>query len=407
MIEYLCIRFGKFLVSLIAYQHPAIMPKFSYFSAILLSLALLASCNSSKKLLERGAYYQSVMSAVDKLQRSPNNKKSQNALRKAYPLAVRNFLNEIKKAKSDAVDMPWSMIADSYQSLNNMYEAINASPVARQIVSNPKEYYRQYAEVRENAAAEQYEIAEQLMSLNTREDAKQAYFHYRAADEFQQGYRDVVQKLQDAKAAATLTVLVEMVPVPSRLFQVSADFFYEQVDNHLRELMGRNEFVAFYSDKDARRIGLDQPDQKLTLQFEDFNVGQSRAFQNKETIEMDSVEVGEVTLENGRKRPVMGTVKATLVTRRLEVLSNGILSMTINDGLRNTRIYRDEMPGEFLWFAEWATFQGDERALTEEQLELCELGEATPPQPQEMFVEFTHPIFNDLTQQLNRYYQNI
>ncbi len=383
------------------------MLKFRHLPIFVLLVALLVSCNSSKRLLERGAYYQSVMSAVDKLQRSPNNKKSQNALRKAYPLAVKHFLNEIKKAKSNVTDMPWSMIAESYRSLNEMYEAVNASPAARQIVSNPKEYYRQYAEVRENAAAEQYEIAEQLMSLNTREDAKQAYFHYRAADEFQQGYRDVVQKLQDARAAATLTVVVETVPVPSRFFQVSGDFFYDQVDNHLRELMGRNEFVAFYSEKDARRIGLNRPDQKLTLQFEDFNVGQSRAFQNKETIERDSVKVGEVTLENGRKRPVMGTVKATLVTRRLEVLSNGILSMTIRDGLRNTRIYRDEMPGEFLWFAEWATFQGDERALSEEQLELCKSVEATPPQPQELFVEFTRPIFSDLTQQLNRYYQNI
>jgi len=171
--------------------------------------------------------------------------------------------------------------------------------------------------------------------------------------------------------------------------------------------MSRNEFVAFYSEKDARSIGLRRPDQVLKLQFEDFNVGQSRAFQNKETIERDSVEVGEVTLENGRKKSVMGTVKATLITRRLEVLSNGVLSMTINEGGSNTRIYRDEMPGEFLWFAEWATFQGDERALSEEQLQLCKSVEATPPQPQELFVEFTRPIFSNLTQQLNRYYQNI
>lgn len=383
------------------------MLKFRHLPIIVLSIALLASCNSSKRLLERGAYYQSVMSAVDKLQRSPNNKKSQNALRKAYPLAVEDLLNEIKKAKSNAVDMPWSVIADAYQSLNNMYEAINASPTARQVVRNPKEYYRQYAEVRENAAAEQYDLAERLMGMNTREDAKQAYFHYRAADEFQQGYRDVEQKLMDAKAAATLTVVVETVPVPSRFFKVSADFFFDQVDNHLRQLMSRNEFVAFYSEKDARSIGLRRPDQVLKLQFEDFNVGQSRAFQNKETIERDSVEVGEVTLENGRKKSVMGTVKATLITRRLEVLSNGVLSMTINEGGSNTRIYRDEMPGEFLWFAEWATFQGDERALSEEQLQLCKSVEATPPQPQDLFVEFTRPIFSNLTQQLNRYYQSI
>ena len=379
-------------------------------SALYLGIVLLAfvvSCNSSKRLLEQGAYYQSVMSAVDKLQRSPNNKKSQKALRKAYPLAVHDFLNEIDKAKANAVDMPYSRIADAYQSLNNMYEAINASPKARQIVRNPKEYYRQYADVRKEAAAEQYEIAERLMRMNTRDDAKQAYFHYRAADEFQQGYRDVERKMQEAREAATLKVIVENVPVNSRMFKVSADFFFDQVDKHLRNIMGRNQFVAFYTERDARRLGLRNPDQVLRLQFEDFNVGQSRAFQNKETIQRDSVEVGEVTLENGRKKPVLGTVKATMITRRIEVLSNGVLSMTINEGQRNTRIYRDEMPGEFLWFAEWATFKGDERALTEEQLKLCNSVEVSPPQPQEMFVEFTRPIYSELSQKLSNYYQNI
>ncbi len=383
------------------------MLKCKFLYTCVFILALLASCNSSKRLLEQGAYYQSVMSAVDKLQRSPNNKKSQNALRKAYPLAVADLLNEIKKAKTNAVDMPWSRIADAYQSLNNMYEAINASPMARQVVRNPREYYRQYAEVRQSAAAEQYEQGEKLLRMNTRDDAKQAYFHFRAADEFQRGYRDVEKKLQDARAAATLTVVVEAVPVPSRFFKVSAEFFYDQVDKHLRQIMGRNEFVAFYTEQDARRVGLKNPDQVLRLQFEDFNVGQSRAFQNKETIERDSVNVGEVTLENGTKKPVLGTVKATMIVRRLEVLSNGILSMTINEGQRNTRIFRDEMPGEFLWFAEWATFKGDERALSEEQLKLCNSIEMSPPLPQEMFIEFTRPIFGQLTQRLDRYYQNI
>lgn len=370
-------------------------------------LVWMMSCNSSKKLLEQGNYYQSVMSAVDRLQKSPNNKKSQEALRKAYPLAVQDFLNEITKAKSNAVHMPWTNIADSYQALNNMYEAINASPKAREIIRSPKEYYRQYADVKEKAAAEQYSAGERALKKGTREDAKEAYFHFLNAHDFQPGYKDVDRKLREAKEVATLKVVVEAVPVPSRYFKVSADFFYDQVDKHLRNIMGRNEFVAFYSEQDARRIKLTRPDQVLTLQFEDFAVGQSKAFQKEETVTRDSVKVGEVKMENGRKKPVMGTVSAKLITRRLEILSGGILSMTINDGYNKTRVYRDEMPGEFLWFAEWATYKGDERALTDEQLALCKRIEMTPPLPQDLFVEFTKPIYSQLTDKLNRYYQNM
>lgn len=383
------------------------MLKLRYIYIILFVFTVLASCNSSKKLLEEGAYYQSVMAAVDKLQKSPNNKKSQRALLKAYPLATQKFLNEIKKAKSNAVHMPWTNIADSYQALNNMYEAINASPKARQIIRNPQEYYKQYAQVKEKAAEEQYAEGVKALKRGSREDAKEAYYYFLNANDFQPSYKDVDRKLRVAKEAATLVVVVEAVPVPSRYFKVSADFFYDQVDKHLRSLMSRNQFLAFYTEKDAKRAGITVPDQVLKLQFEDFSVGQSKAFQKEETITRDSVKVGEVELEDGTKKPVLGTVSAKLITRRLEVLSGGILSMTVNDGFNKTRIYRDEMPGEFLWFAEWGTFKGDERALSEEQTKVCNSIEMSPPLPQDLFVEFTKPIYSQLTDKLNRYYQNI
>lgn len=383
------------------------MLKFRNIYFVLFAFTVLVSCNSSKKLLEEGAYYQSVMAAVDKLQKSPNNKKSQRALLRAYPLATQKFLNEIKKAKSNAVHMPWSNIADSYQALNNMYEAINASPKARQIIRNPQEYYKQYAQVKEKAAEEQYVEGEKALKRGTREDAKEAYYYFLSANDFQPSYKDVDRKLRVAKEAATLVVVVEAVPVPSRYFKVSADFFYDQVDKHLRTLMNRNQFLAFYTEKDAKRAGITVPDQILKLQFEDFSVGQSKAFQKEETIKRDSVQVGEVEMEDGKKKPVLGTVSAKLITRRLEVLSGGILSMTVNNGFNKTRVFRDELPGEFLWFAEWGTFKGDERALNEEQAKVCDSIETSPPLPQDLFVEFTKPIYSQLTEKLNRYYQNI
>ncbi|MEM8967027.1 MAG: hypothetical protein AAGE93_11465, partial [Bacteroidota bacterium] len=61
---------------------------------------------------------------------------------------------------------------------------------------------------------------------------------------------------------------------------------------------------------------------------------------------------------------------------------------------------------EHIWFAEWGRFQGDERALNEEELALCNLPEAVPPPPQQLFVEFTKPLYDQLTDRLNRFYQN-
>ena len=369
-------------------------------------LLVLASCNSSKKLLERGAYYQSVMAAVKKLQKSPNNKKSQRALLSAYPLATQHFLSEIKKARNKAVPMPWTSITYSYQSLNRMYEAINASPRARQLIRNPREYYKQYADVKKKAATEQYAAGERELAKGSREDAREAYYYFQKAKEFRPGYKDVDQKLREAKEMATLTVVIDAKAVPSRYFKVSGDQFYDQVDKHARAIMRRNQFVAFYSTKDAKKIGLSRPDHVLTLRFEDFTVGQSKAFKKEETITRDSVKVGEVTLEDGSKRPVLGTVSAKLISSRLEVLSGGILSMTIKDGYNNTRLYRDEMQGEYLWFAEWGTYKGDKRALSKEHQALCKRAAMRSPLPQDLFTELTKPILEQLTAKLNQHYLN-
>ena len=373
------------------------------YLVVLISL-ILVSCNSSKKLLERGAYYQSVMAAVKKLQRSPNNKKSQRALLHAYPLARQDLLEEIERAKSNAVPMPWTSMPYTCESLNTMYKAIKASPKARQIIRNPQEYYKQYAAAKSRAAVEQYEAGVRFMKKGSRQDAKEAYFYFQRANAFKPGYKDVDRKLREAKELATLKVVVETVPVPSRYFKVSADLFYDEVDKHLRDIMRRNQFVAFYAKQDARQRGLTDPDQVLTLRFEDFTVGQSKYFQNKETVTRDSVKVGEIKAEDGTKKPILGTVSAKVVTRRLEVLSGGILSITIRDGHHNTRLYRDEMTGEFLWFAEWGSFQGDERALNEEQVAVCKRVEMKPPMPQALFAELTKPIYEQLTGKLNRRY---
>jgi hypothetical protein len=45
---------------------------------------------------------------------------------------------------------------------------------------------------------------------------------------------------------------------------------------------------------------------------------------------------------------------------------------------------------------QWGTLNGDERALTPEQIKLCSLRDVPPP-PQDLFVAFTQPIYGQIT----------
>lgn len=102
---------------------------------------------------------------------------------------------------------------------------------------------------------------------------------------------------------------------------------------------------------------------------------------------------------------VYGSVKATLYHYRKTTISKGVLSLQIIDAKTGAVLSAEKMPGEFVWVSEWATFNGDERALSPQQLQWTRQKEMLPPQPQELFIEFTRPIFDQLTGKIADFYK--
>lgn len=100
------------------------------------------------------------------------------------------------------------------------------------------------------------------------------------------------------------------------------------------------------------------------------------------------------------------TVKATLYHSKKTTTSKGILSFKIIDAKTNALLSVEKMPGEYVWVSEWATFNGDERALTPEQLRLTKLKEQIPPPHQDLFIEFTRPIYDQVITKIRDFYKN-
>jgi hypothetical protein len=122
-------------------------------------------------------------------------------------------------------------------------------------------------------------------------------------------------------------------------------------------------------------------------------------------VSRDSVKVGE-TKVNGKMLPVYNTVKAKLTTYRKELSSNGLLSMIVVDAKTNGVLTHRKFPGEYVWVSQWARFNGDERALSDDQLRICRQKELQPPGPQDLFLEFTKPIYNQLIPSVRNFYQS-
>ena len=98
------------------------------------------------------------------------------------------------------------------------------------------------------------------------------------------------------------------------------------------------------------------------------------------------------------------TVKATLFYYKKTTTSKGVINFRILDAKTKAILSVEKMPGEFVWISEWATFSGDERALSAEQIQLSKQKEQVPPSNQELFIEFTRPIYDQVTTKIRNFY---
>lgn len=343
------------------------------------------------------------MKAVSRLRQNPDHSKSKEALQGAYPLAVEFYESQAKNEIASNSPYKWKNAIQSYNSVNQLYEAIKQCPGCMKVINNPKNFYGEIGPLKEKAAEESYNLGIAALMKGTRADAKTAYYNFIDAQNFVPGYKDVLEYVSKAKDEATLKVVVEQIPVPTR-YNLSGGFFQDKVEEFLHKNYPDQGFVKFFTPQGANAVSLDRVDQILKIQFDDFSVGNTVLREKEETVTRDSVK-SEVKVE-GKTIAIYNTVKATLTTYTKEVSSNGLLSMIVMDARTKGVLSHQKFDGKYVWVSRWARFNGDERALTEAQLAMCKQRETSPPVAQDLFLEFTKPIYDRLIPALRSFYQN-
>jgi len=378
--------------------------RYLFLLCCLVLAAIWQSCASGKQALQRGDYFVAVQQAVDRLRANPDKAKAQTVLRNGYPLAVNYYLEQINIQRNQARPFKWEGVMNTYGTLNRMAELIQRCPACMQVVGQPEQFYAEFDDARLKAVNERYTAGTTALERNTRLDSREAHGHFKVVQRLMPGFKDVVQLADRALYDATLKVEFKVLPVASRTFQLSNEFFESQ----MREFFDRarfNEYVAFYAPGQAQAEGLPHPDHIVTMAFEEFNVGQTLINRSESTVSRDSVKTGTVVVD-GKTLDVFGTVNAKIIRFEKTVLSRGLLNLEVYDVNRRTVVKQRRIPGEFVWAAQWGTFRGDERALNDDELRLVNTEQAYPPGPQQLFIEFCRPIYSQATSYLTNYYRS-
>ena len=376
----------------------------SFYRPALVFVFVLTACSSGKKAFDRGDYYDAVIKSVNRIRRDPGHSKSLDALTNAYPLALQLLETQAQNTIASNDNFKWKNVINSYNRINTMYEEIRQCPGCLKVVKSPKNYYAELGPLKEKAAEESYIAGINDLMKGTRNDAKTAYFNFKDVQYFSPGYKDVIEYLEKSKFEATLKVILEQIRVPGR-YELSNKFFQDNVEEFVHTYYTDQTFIKFYTPQEADAVDLPYADQIVNIQFDDFSIGNTTLKEKVETFTKDSVIVGDTRVD-GKFVPVYATVKAKYTSYRKEIVSSGLLSLRIEDAKTHGVLTHRKFPGGYAWFNTWARFNGDERALTEEQIKLAKQAELQPPAHQTMFMEFTEPLYAQLVPAIRTFYQN-
>ena len=353
-----------------------------YLLSFLSAIVLLFSCKNAQKLYNSGNYDEAVQLAAKKLQKKPNDTKMLVVLQDAYRFAVDDHESRIRSYAETNNDLKSEKIYGEYLQLQNLYEIIRRTPAVYDIVQ-PADYSSSVSTYRDEAANNRVERGMDLLDRDDKASSREAYYEFQKALALKPGDLSIKEKLNDAYANAVTNVMV--LPLTKVGLQFgSYDFDYRNFNyNVTRYLQNNNssQFVRYIAETDAGYRDV-RADNFLDMRFSDVNIGRYR--DQRDTREVSRQVVGkEIVVSKDSVRKEYITVKAKITVTTRVIHANAMLQAMLRDD-SNRRFWSDTYRGDYDWTYSFATYTGDERALSDEDKMLINQREEWPPSNDEI-----------------------
>lgn len=376
-----------------------------YLSLIAASF-FVVSCKTATKSYNKGDYADAIELGVKKLQKDPSDAETKDLVKNAYTFAVNQHEEAIRALSNSNNENRYEAILREYNRLQDLYNTIQQSPAVANAI-NPRNYSEYVQTYRDKAADVHLNNAEKWMDEGTKQAFRNAYNEYRTALR----YRDnmvIRTKRDEAYHAAITKVLV--VPIQNYGgYSYNSSYQLQQFQNEVMRTLAynmSNDFIKFFSEWDLQNKAL-EPDQILEMNLGRIRIGQPYDQQNKREVTKEVV-IKEIVHKPDSVVKQYGTVRGVITTTKRMLLSEGELYLSLRDP-RGRALWNDRFNGQHRWQTEFATYTGDERALTESDKTLLNKNNNTnnAPREEEIMNELYRQIQNDLSSRLRNYFSRL
>jgi hypothetical protein len=333
-----------------------------------IAIVILAACGSSNKFQATHAEDRALFSAINAINKKPNNEKALGDLKILYTKSVERHEEAVDVYKNSNDEAKWDKILTELNALQHIYNSLQATPGSFGIVK-PKNYLRDIEEVKNAAAEDYYSRAQTLIEQGGRENSLLAWDYFKRANSYVNGYKDVARQIRDAYERSIVNVVINPIQEDNIFFPTNSwdgvpDLRYrpqEYQDQLVRELGGRTaSYTAarFFNERDVRREKI-QVDQEVSMRWRNIRPLSSAPRQYTRQAS-NSVEIGKDTTG----KPVYKTVYATVYITENNFAVEGDLEYRVTDLNTRATIDNGVLHDQVSWLDNSATYSGDSRALS-------------------------------------------
>ncbi len=363
---------------------------------LLLVLFLITSCSSTRNSIANTQQDIALLTAIKKLDKNPSDTNLRNNLSNLYKDASKIHLDNIEVYSTLMEADKWGKIIKEYQALQHLSEVINSSSNAKKLL-NSSSYQADIDVVKEKAAADYYNIGLDYLNNNDKKSSRDAYYAFKQSQDFVPAYKDAKRQMDLAYQNSVLNVIVNPVTDNSYYYNNAGwNSFGNSFNNDymqrslVRDLGGdytKNSFAKFYTDWDARRANID-PDVFVDLTWVNLDIPQPYSSQYTRSVSKQ-IEIGRDTSGHVSYQ----TVSATLNITKRYFTATGDLENRITDAVNRNTINTRRYTAQYNWQQEYATYRGDSRALSGNDLALLNNNNFQIPTKQDILNELYQRIY--------------
>ena len=360
--------------------------------------------STAKEYYKNGDYTQSVQYSYKSLMASSENKDVIKLFEKAYPLAVDEHLAQINEFSLIENDSRWPKIAKKYRALDKMNGyLVSLKPLLKKqrdydLNLDEDDYTAQMAFSDTLAANYHYNEGIKLNKDPSKDRQKWAAINFRLSQDFINGFKDS----QNLYKAARENAIINLFFRPFDGSNKYSSFIRDQVASN--QSQQSKEFLRIIKNSNSSNADHYFEATLVTNYKPPEKISNENIEQEKEVVVRTESYVDSTGAK--KKRKIKGTVKATVNHYKKTSKGSMLLNYRISNKTAKMVLYSGSVKGKKDYFYEWASYQGDKRALNSKYSRLINRKEQFAPSEDDFYLEISRNIAKQLEKKISNHYSD-